>query len=699
MIHIDITEGWTAEGTGSGPEIVPGVWSNDENTTYPYLTPIAKGKAVTVGKTKIYTLSQLDAIRNDLEGDYVLMNDIDATETATWNDGAGWEPIGGETLHIPYQGFRGTFDGNGYTISGLYIRREGDNLGFFSTIDPPGVVKNLNILDAHIECIPVDEWWPVYHGILAGSANAPQVSYCNVSGTVISGPRSYDSGGLFGDIHVTVASVEMPDPFVFRCSANANVSAEGNGGAFVGGIYDPELVIQECYAQGSVSVDDYGGGFAYKTNCAVYGCYSAVAIDCNGSTVGGFTAVDYGMALSTYYDQELAGGLSSYLATGKTTAEMMDRDTYVNWDFGTVSDSGDITYSDGVNVVFGDMETGEVASILKTGNWNIAGSAYISTKVTSRYPPSKFGTFKIYLKDFAGKTASYKLGNKDMGLPVRASLPTLSYESGFNRSSISEIGVTVSSPKTSLTNMGLTVEHITIGDVIPTYTTAQRVVNQIGIIDNKTGDMLVPSANTRPPLATVERWIIEAESYLDGRCRMSWKESVAKNIIIDRPEYWKTKRPGGRNPYMIGGIEGGMAGKGHPFKLPHRNIREIDPDKGDKIEMRGIGQEFTDITDDTEAYWLDYNEGRIYIRKWFVSSPKASLRLTYRYGHDDIPEDIQRATTLKAGLSYLQTDWFRGKVPEGPDFSPNKSETIREWNEEIERIIASRQSVSFIGGV
>jgi len=58
------------------------------------------------GYYKIYTASDFNNIRNDPEGRYVLMNDINLSAYSSW------EPIG-------Y--FTGVLDGNGYTISGVRI--------------------------------------------------------------------------------------------------------------------------------------------------------------------------------------------------------------------------------------------------------------------------------------------------------------------------------------------------------------------------------------------------------------------------------------------------------------------------------------------------------------------------------------------------------------------------------------------------
>jgi hypothetical protein len=43
---------------------------------------------------QIETVEQLQAMNDHLDKHFILMNDIDASATAEWNDGAGFEPIG-----------------------------------------------------------------------------------------------------------------------------------------------------------------------------------------------------------------------------------------------------------------------------------------------------------------------------------------------------------------------------------------------------------------------------------------------------------------------------------------------------------------------------------------------------------------------------------------------------------------------------
>lgn len=82
----------------------------------------------------ISTLLGLQAMSADLAGDYILDNDIDASDTEEWNlsgsEYLGFEPIGASGAE-----FTGSFDGGNFTISGLYINRKTtDYIGLFGAV-------------------------------------------------------------------------------------------------------------------------------------------------------------------------------------------------------------------------------------------------------------------------------------------------------------------------------------------------------------------------------------------------------------------------------------------------------------------------------------------------------------------------------------------------------------------------------------
>lgn len=82
-------------------------------------------------QVEIRNWHDLNNMRNNLSGSYVLMNDLDETIEGYvgYNSGLGWEPIGGE-LYDDY--FAGKFDGRGNTVPDLVINRpDTDGVGLF----------------------------------------------------------------------------------------------------------------------------------------------------------------------------------------------------------------------------------------------------------------------------------------------------------------------------------------------------------------------------------------------------------------------------------------------------------------------------------------------------------------------------------------------------------------------------------------
>ena len=68
----------------------------------------------------IYNIEQMQAIDDNLSKNYLLMKNIDASATASWNGGAGFDPIGDISDR-----FAGIFDGGNNVITNLFINRAG----------------------------------------------------------------------------------------------------------------------------------------------------------------------------------------------------------------------------------------------------------------------------------------------------------------------------------------------------------------------------------------------------------------------------------------------------------------------------------------------------------------------------------------------------------------------------------------------
>jgi hypothetical protein len=188
-----------------------------------------------------------------------LMNDISAEGTANWhNDGAiGFNPISF------YFDNTGTFEGNGYTISGLNMlySEEESSIGLFGSLNinswPPlakYTVQNLNFTGAKVsggEDV----------GILAGGIGMLEASLinCHASGTV----DGYDSvGGLVGSLGSYRIEGDAAGT-ISNCSFTGHVgasdSAAVNAGGLIGDVYNIQE-ISNCRATITATFENGSGG-------------------------------------------------------------------------------------------------------------------------------------------------------------------------------------------------------------------------------------------------------------------------------------------------------------------------------------------------------------------------------------------------------------------------------------------------------
>ncbi|MEX0930659.1 MAG: hypothetical protein WDZ68_00010, partial [Candidatus Paceibacterota bacterium] len=130
----------------------------------------------------IYSLEDLNRVRDNLQGLYWLMNDIDLSSVPNW------EPIG--TQKRP---FTGHLFGNGFSIQNLTINDSVRNSGLFGHANNGAIIEYLGVTDANISGT-TSSW---YAAVLVGSAIARDgvtsdggsltIKNCYVTGTVDAG--------------------------------------------------------------------------------------------------------------------------------------------------------------------------------------------------------------------------------------------------------------------------------------------------------------------------------------------------------------------------------------------------------------------------------------------------------------------------------------------------------------------------------
>jgi len=278
--------------------------------------------------TSIHDISGLQAMSSNLNGSYILANDIDASETENWNGGAGFTPVGDSSgAYIPpmpsppipiYPNkFKGTFDGKGYKITGLHINRPSqDYVGLFGWAEAGTQFSNVSLLALNIT-------GKNSVGGLAGETNG-NASKCSSNGTVSGGSGV---GGLMGRSSYSTIS---------DCRSTATVSGVSYTGGLIG-ISSADLeLISNCHSSGLVSgsSNNVGGLIGANVHSTITNSYSIATVNGASNNVGGLIGDDYyGIISNCFWDNQTSGKTTSAGGTGKNTTDMMKKATFTAWDF------------------------------------------------------------------------------------------------------------------------------------------------------------------------------------------------------------------------------------------------------------------------------------------------------------------------------------------------------------------------------
>ena len=256
------------------------------------INPLTESEAIAQGYTIIKTADDLQALKDNLSGKYILMNDIDLS-------GYNWTAIGTKT-----NPFSGELNGNGHVIKNLQVDdAAGNGIGLF------GVIDGANVSNVGLENADINVQNAV--GTLAGAAEASIITNCYSTGSVRGAGWV---GGLIGQItnattinncfstaNVTGTSSQIGG-LVGRLDSSSvsNSYAEGSvlGKIFVGGLIGNSVGISNIsfsYALGDVKADDNVGGLlGYLGDHKIYidNCYSAGTVEANLSSGGMIGWVD-----------------------------------------------------------------------------------------------------------------------------------------------------------------------------------------------------------------------------------------------------------------------------------------------------------------------------------------------------------------------------------------------------------------------
>lgn len=285
----------------------------------------AGGSGTQTDPFQIASAAQLNHMRDFLgsanSGKYFELTANIELNTAPYNTGEGWEPIGNYDDLTTYM-FYGHFDGDGYTLSGLNINRPTkDCIGLFGACCGADIL-NLGVTGANVI-------GGRYTGALAGYITDGSVAGCYATGTVTAIGTYCDAGGLVG----IVSSSTVTSSY-----AAVNVTTDFHAGGLAAVLSGSSAAIANCYATGGVIATGESGtaggltGTSYSsvTNCYASGAVTAAAAS---GTAGGLVGANSGTVTASYYNSQTSGQSDSDRGTPETSTDMVLQATFSGWDF------------------------------------------------------------------------------------------------------------------------------------------------------------------------------------------------------------------------------------------------------------------------------------------------------------------------------------------------------------------------------
>ena len=372
------------------------VWTIEEGTGYPYLQVSGHSENTDLSETRdINSLEELSKIGfypdRPWWWNYELKADIDASATESWNGGKGFRPL---RLTGQFHGNGHVISGLHIT------RSDESNIGLFGIIGSGGEVKDLAIEDCQIvgrNYVGSLVGWNVGEisnsyssGSVSGEIDVGGLIGGNFGGSVFSsyseglvegtfsvgGLVGYSSnsgnidssystdsvldsgdlaGGLIGEnwgavknCYHTEGSVSGTGKYVGglvgrnygAVSESYNDSSVEGTINYVGGLVgrNDGGTISNSYNTGSVEgTSSVGGLVGGNLGGTVSESYSMGSVIGTGNYIGGLVGESNGGIIENgYWDTQTSGQTTSAGGTGKTTVEMKQKMTFVDWDFTSI---------------------------------------------------------------------------------------------------------------------------------------------------------------------------------------------------------------------------------------------------------------------------------------------------------------------------------------------------------------------------
>ena len=271
-----------------------------------------------------------------------------------------WKPIGARQ-----SSYTGTFDGQGYTISGLYFNNPTSSyVGLFGSIGANGKISNVGVLDSYFQFSELGggvcgvNYGTVRDckntGSVRGLAAIGGVCGLNEEGGIIE--NSFNEGTVSGtgdNVQQVGGVCGYNNGTIKSCYNTASVSGQNSVGGVCG--LNSRGIITNCFNEGTVSGQTFVGGVC-GNGCGVTttNCFNGGIVS-GQSHVSGVCGYDYnydGTLTNCYYLSDTAkGGINGKDVSGKAEGKSIEQ-----------FKSGEVAY-----LLNGSTSEGELAWYQKLG--------------------------------------------------------------------------------------------------------------------------------------------------------------------------------------------------------------------------------------------------------------------------------------------------------------------------------------------
>ncbi len=290
---------------------------------------------------------------------------------------------------FPYVSFKGVFEGNGHTITGLKINYKkplvGDATGSHGLfgIGREAVIRNLTIsastLSADVDSGEV--------GAIMGSAGKCTIENCHVTDSVTITSR-YHAGGIAGTADRGT---------ITGCTNGAAVTATGPVSTAGGIAAHSSSLVTDCRNTGAITAESDAGGIAAVQNASITNCENTGAVLAKKNNAAGI-AGDFGDGALNSRENDETVAMTGCVNTGSVTSEKGDAAGIA-----ARTSTGSIRGCENTGAVSGgNMAGGIVAVFLKSAFGDAASRFAVEDCVNSGPVETKMQTDLGYVGGICG---------------------------------------------------------------------------------------------------------------------------------------------------------------------------------------------------------------------------------------------------------------------------------------------------------